>query len=448
MDGRSPEPAGRPPLHVAIISWHFPPGPASGLEFQAEAWAKRLSATSRVTVITTRVPGLPSVETRDGFMVRRLKGSLTTQRVHGLPRALLRAATPEHIRRLRQTLTVGREIERYLHSMQHRPDVLLCFATYHAHLAGAASRRLGIPVVAWIRSEAEYRLRSLYQRRFLLKVLADAAAVYVQSEVGRADLLAELERVSPAHVTAFNHKFEVIGNGVDLPDPTPRNADGPVLTVGRLVPSKGHDIVIAACAELGRPLVIAGRGPERDSLEEKAAALGADVRFVGFADREALAKLYRSASAVVLASQHEGMPNVLLEAMAYARPVIATPVGGIPDLIIDDVNGKLVPPRDPSALAAALDRLFAEPETAERLAAAARATVAERFVWEVQQTKLEEALERVVSCGPVLARQPPSRSTELGDCHPESPTTDREFRHVEIAVRNEGTSISSWLGIS
>lgn len=397
MDGRSTEPASRPPLHVAIISWHFPPGPASGLELQAEAWAKRLSKASRVTVITTRVPGLPSVETRDGFMIRRLRGSLTAQRLHGFPRTLLRAATPERIRRLRQRLTVGREIERYLLSMQQRPDVLLCFASYHAHLAGSAARSLGIPMVAWIRSEAEYRLSSRYRRRFFLKVLEDAAAVYVQSEVGRADLLAELERVSPAHLAAFRDRIEVIGNGVDLPDLPPRNPDGPVLTVGRLVPSKGHDVVIDACAELGKPLVIAGRGPERVALEEKAAALGADVRFAGFADREALAELYRSASAVVLASQHEGMPNVLLEAMAYARPVIATPVGGIPDLITDEVNGKLVRPQDPSALAAALDRLFAEPETAERLAAAARATVAERFAWEVQQPRLEEALERVVS---------------------------------------------------
>jgi len=96
---------------------------------------------------------------------------------------------------------------------------------------------------------------------------------------------------------------------------------------------------------------------------------------------------------VVLASRREGLPNVLLEAMAHGRPVVATPVGGIPDLIQDDVNGLLVPVGDPVALASVLTRLAADPALGVRLGAAARRT-AEGFDWSLVQPQLVAILER------------------------------------------------------
>jgi len=104
--------------------------------------------------------------------------------------------------------------------------------------------------------------------------------------------------------------------------------------------------------------------------------------------------LYREAACVVLASRRgEGLPNVLLEALAYARPVVATPVSGVADVVSDGVNGLLVPPGDVGALRAALARLFQERGLAERLGQGARAT-AERFAWERVRPALEEVLER------------------------------------------------------
>jgi glycosyltransferase involved in cell wall biosynthesis len=110
--------------------------------------------------------------------------------------------------------------------------------------------------------------------------------------------------------------------------------------------------------------------------------------------RERLALLYREAGCVVLASSRgEGLPNVLLEAMAFARPVIATPIAGVRDLVRDGDNGLLIPPGDPAALAAALRRLQGDGALAAQLGAAARAT-AEGFGWDTARARLEPLLER------------------------------------------------------
>jgi len=153
-------------------------------------------------------------------------------------------------------------------------------------------------------------------------------------------------------------------------------------------------VAIAACARAGVPLVIAGEGPERGALEALTARLGAGVSFVGHLDAAALARAYSAARVVVLAARRgEGLPNVLLEALAHGRPVVATPCAGTRDLIADGVNGLLVPPGDAEALAGALARLTSDAATAQRLASAGRASV-ERFAWERIEPRLEAALER------------------------------------------------------
>ncbi|MEY4070423.1 MAG: hypothetical protein RL721_1037 [Candidatus Eisenbacteria bacterium] len=363
-------------MNIAILIGHFPPGSFGGAELQAQGWAERLSTHHRVTVITRRdPPSQPEREERDGYTVVRVP-------VSRVP--------------VWRTVVDMVAIERCVLELEPRPDLLLCFQTFVSGLAGVrVGRRLGIPAVVWIRGEAEYRLRESRRHRWISPgVWARAAGVLVQSDTGRADLLSELERVSPERVPGVRGKLAVVENGLDLPAPSPYPADGPVLSVGRLIPDKGMDVVIEACAAAGRPLVIAGSGPERASLEARAAALKADVRFTGFVDREALAGLYREASAVVLAARRgEGLPNVLLEAMAHGRPVVATPCAGTRNLLADGANGLVVPAGDAVALAGALGRLAAEPATASRLAEAARAT-AERFEWRRVQPRLEAALER------------------------------------------------------
>jgi len=363
-------------MHVALLIGHFPPGSYGGAELQAEGWARRLAVRHRVTVVTRADDARPAgLESRDGFTVVRLPVSRWP---------------------LWRTWSDLGAIDRAVASLEPRPDVLLCFQTFISGLAGTRTgARLGIPTVVWIRGEAEYRLGdSRFLRWLSPRVWSRAAGVLVQSEANRTDLLAELRRHAPAVADRIEGRVAVVGNGLELPPLLPRPADGPLLAVGRLIPEKGMDVAIHACAALGRALVIAGAGPERAALEARARTRSADVRFAGRLDRAALARAYDEASAVVLAARRgEGLPNVVLEAMAHGRPVVATPCAGTRDLLVDGANGLLVPAGDEAALEGALRRLDAEPALATRLAAAARAT-AERFEWSRVEPGLEAALAR------------------------------------------------------
>jgi glycosyltransferase involved in cell wall biosynthesis len=177
--------------------------------------------------------------------------------------------------------------------------------------------------------------------------------------------------------------------------PPGRDPSGPfrVLAVGRLVAKKGFDVLVEACAELRRSGVaveatIVGEGGEHeDELRRLIAArgLGDVVTLAGPMTQADLRHLYERSAALCLpcrvlsSGDRDGIPNVLVEAMACALPVVTTAVSGIPELVSDGTNGLLVPPDDPAAVAAALLRLRDDPELARRLGDEGRATVADRF---------------------------------------------------------------------
>lgn len=362
-------------MNLALLIGHFPPGSFGGAELQAETWARRLAARHRVTVITRRdPPSQPERERRDGFEVIRLPVS--------------------RVPLLRTTGDLA-AIQGALGALEPRPDLLLCFQTFISGLAGVrAQERLGIPAVVWIRGEGEYRLdRSRKARAISPGVWKQARGVLVQSEANRAALLEQLGRVSRTARDQVAAKLEVIPNGLDLPaEHTPPG--GRVLSVGRLIPEKGMDVVIDAVAGIQGQLTIAGAGPERERLEARARHHGLEARFPGFVERERLAALYRESWVVVLAArQGEGLPNAVLEAFAHGRPVVATAIAGVRDLVEDGVNGMIVPAGDPRALRDALARLSHERGLAERLGRAGR-TTAEAYAWPRVEPRLEAALAR------------------------------------------------------
>lgn len=145
-----------------------------------------------------------------------------------------------------------------------------------------------------------------------------------------------------------------------------------IVAVGTLKRLKGFDVLLRALAPLQGggfrfELLIAGEGPERDSLRYLASSLGlADsVRFLG--EISDVPALLSHAQLAVHASRSEGLSNAILEAMAEKLPVIATAVGGTPEIIVDGVSGLLVPPDDPPALANAVKRLSADPQLRGRM---------------------------------------------------------------------------------
>ncbi len=149
---------------------------------------------------------------------------------------------------------------------------------------------------------------------------------------------------------------------------------------GRLTAQKSLELALEALERLPRvELLVAGDGPERGRLEAEAAARGLDgrVRFLGPLPRADVLGMLRAVDAALSCSSWENLPHTVVEALAAGTPVVATAVGGVPEVVRDGENGVLVPPGDAAALAAAVERLRSDPALRERLAAGAAASVAE-----------------------------------------------------------------------
>ena len=169
-----------------------------------------------------------------------------------------------------------------------------------------------------------------------------------------------------------------------------------ILSVGRLSKEKAQADLILAFQQLARTgadykLVIVGDGPERAKLEATAAALRIDKRVVFTGQISDVQPFYAMADVFVLPSHSEGSPNVLLEAMVAEVPVVATAVGGVPEIVEDKTSALLVPPRDPTAMANAIDRLVKDFELGARLSRNAAGLVAknhspQQYVRELIQT--------------------------------------------------------------
>ena len=162
-----------------------------------------------------------------------------------------------------------------------------------------------------------------------------------------------------------------------------------LLFAGRLVPMKNLPLLLDAFALLRRRrpaavLIVVGEGPLAGKARGQAARLGVAeaVRFVGAAPHEQMPAYYNAADVFVLSSTFDNSPNVVLEAMACGRPVVATRVGGVPLYVEQGENGLLVEGGDAAGLAAALERLLADPPYAAALAARARERVLATFTWE------------------------------------------------------------------
>jgi glycosyltransferase involved in cell wall biosynthesis len=246
----------------------------------------------------------------------------------------------------------------------------------------------------WIHSSAmKHRVRRAMTRRMFsaheVEILAVSHAV--KDHWGR--VFAESARTA-----------QVIHNGVDAecfrPPDSRRHRDGQTRdefvlgTAGRLAPQKGLTYLLDALptviARSRKPirLDVAGCGSQGAHLEARSARLGIRkcVRFLGSVSN--MPDFYRSIDAFVLPSLSEGLPGVVLEAMATSLPIVATDVGGTKEAVTDRIDGRIVPPRDPEALAAALSEIISDDSLRERMAASARARVCQAFSIHAQVEKI------------------------------------------------------------
>jgi glycosyltransferase involved in cell wall biosynthesis len=254
--------------------------------------------------------------------------------------------------------------------LHHLPLVLTVHTSLRHTLAvsdlrSAVLKALGGPIERWGELSAEAIL--VITPRLYRLLVADGV------EEDRLHLIPP--GVNPS---LFEGPFEDPFSGVGKPR---------VLFVGRLASQKGVHALVATAALIKDPsaqVLLVGDGPERKALEREARRLGVGdrVRFLGFLAHERLPAAMANADLLVLPSVYEELGTVLLEAMWAGLPIVASRTGGIPDVIEDGVNGLLVPPGDPEALASAIDCVLADRAFAYRLSEGTQAR-AKDYDWEV-----------------------------------------------------------------
>jgi colanic acid/amylovoran biosynthesis glycosyltransferase len=206
-----------------------------------------------------------------------------------------------------------------------------------------------------------------------------AISHYARSQLMRSSAVADWEKV---HVVYMGVDPDVFTARPFRPNPSPVE----IICVGRLAPVKAQHILIGAMELLVREhfdvlLHLVGGGPDRGSLDVEVAALGlgANIKIHGFTPQDQLEALYRSADIFALASFAEGVPGVLMEAMALEIPCVSTWITGIPELIRNGIDGLLVAPSDTEGFAAALRQLIHAPDLRRTIGLAGRVRVLEKF---------------------------------------------------------------------
>jgi len=277
-------------------------------------------------------------------------------------------------------------------------------AHFHAHFANApAVVAMFVHTLTGIPYTFTAHAKDIYVKtspELLGAEIERAEAVVTCTEYNRQYLLSRFS-------SRCDGKLRRIYHGLDLSEfdfSWPHGSDGEppvILSVARLVEKKGLSLLIAAAGILSRrgkhiQVEIIGDGSLRPALEAQAAESGLRdrIKFLGAQPHDVVRQAFQRASVFALPctvaadGDRDGIPNVLLEAMASGTPVVSTPVSGIPELIESGSNGLLVPPENPMLLAEALQRLLGDMEYSERLARAARAKIENEFSMERSASSL------------------------------------------------------------
>ncbi|MDA7429909.1 glycosyltransferase family 4 protein [Primorskyibacter aestuariivivens] len=240
----------------------------------------------------------------------------------------------------------------------------------------------------------------------------------LDEKIARARFVACISEFCRSQAMVFSDrahwdKLHIVHCGVEPTryDPAPRSGAPHLLFVGRLAAVKGVPVLFEALERLDVPglrVTLIGDGPERADLEREAAERGlADVvEFAGYRSQSEVAEALRETDALVLPSFAEGVPVVLMEAMAAARPVVTTRIAGVPELVEDGVSGRLVPPGDVDALVEALREILSDADLRARLGAAGREKVCAEFDIGKEAAWLSRLLESYVSENSYLGKRP------------------------------------------
>ena len=367
-------------MNIAIFASAFYPHFGGVEEVSRNLALEYKQRGHEVVVLTSQYPAsLPACERVQGIEVRRFAWEMPNSSLGGMTR-FARCYPVDMVSVIR--LLREKNID-LIH--------VHCLSANGFYALGAALLT-GLPLVVTTHGERTMDAGKLYQKSVIAnwtfkRLMARAAYVTACSEQtlndARQFIGSSLAGKSQPIYSGFSLDEFDAGQAA-YPHPCPY-----LLALGRIVPQKGFDVLIDAYARLSArmadapDLLIAGEGPERDILQKRVGDLGLTdrVHLIGFADRPTAVSLFRGCEMFILPSRHEPQGIVNLEAMACAKPVIASRVGGVPEIVLDGVTGLLVPGEDPAALAQALEGLLADPQKAKALGDAGRARVVAEFTW-------------------------------------------------------------------
>ena len=233
-----------------------------------------------------------------------------------------------------------------------------------------------------LRGYAYTYLEKLTRRRTHMYV---AVSEDIQSRLHKSGVPPSMTTFIPAAIDFDNLSSLAVPD--DLKSQLAIPSDAPVITaVGRLVRAKGYYDLIAAFAQIARQFpephcLIIGDGPERQALQVQIEKAGLDERLhlLGFVPRNQALRIVAASDLFVMLALSEGTPVALIEAAGLSRPIVATNVGGIPQMLDDGVHARIIPPEDYRALAAGITELLAHPDFAAGLGEQAKAHVHENF---------------------------------------------------------------------
>ena len=262
-------------------------------------------------------------------------------------------------------------------------------AFHHGYTATDLKMRVYNRLDQWSLPKAD-RLVTVCQ--VFARELANATGVPIEHISVQHNAIRRPQPVSTGDAEALRKRLGIAGN------------ESVVLSVGRLSREKAHLDLLEAFKQLSelRPeissqLIIVGDGPERARLEAAAESLGCKERVIFTGQVNDVRVFYAAADVFVLPSHSEGSPYVLLEAMAANLPILATAVGGVPEMVENNESALLVPPNDPPSLAASIARLLTDTELAQRLTTNAATLVDNRFTPETHLRSLVEIYREVLN---------------------------------------------------
>jgi glycosyltransferase involved in cell wall biosynthesis len=379
------------PLRVLLLNYEYPPN-GGGAGVATEMLARSLAARgARVDVVTAGAADLADATLLwDG--VADEEGVLTVHRVKCRRTSVHKAGMLDAA----SYLMAARPTIRRLLSL-HEYDVAHFFFSLPTGALLPFLDLRDVPVVVSLRGSDvpgyDPHDRALVRAHALLRPLTRWIWRRADRVVAVCDSLGSLGRRTLPEL-----RYSVVPNGVDLDRfrPAGRRAFRAdrlrCLAVARLVERKGLRDLIRALALLERgrfELDIVGAGPDERTLRQLASELGvaAEVRFSGALGRSAVAARYRAADLFTLPSDAEAFGNVFAEALASGLPIVGTNVGGIPDLVQHGLNGLLVPPGDPAAIAGAIRTLADDPARRREIARRNRRRAEATLDWDQITTR-------------------------------------------------------------